>query len=278
MRLLSILILLSSIIAGCTDSDTTTTASNGGASAGDFIGTMRLTDHRGRTMADQSGVTIQIEGTSFSGVSDVHGDWVIHNVPTGNYAITFSKPNFYTRRNPSYTFVGGSAPARYRDPAVNTGSGPVSPVPLGRIPQFTVTLDAITMPTKTETVDALNNKLVTYTLGTVFAHTSVDTPDSVDLGMYFIISKNPELRIEDASTYLVMATAITKNDVSTDTTVNLGYALQYYSLEYFGIQAGDVVYFKAYPVIGYPNQFNSITNKFEYIGYGAPSNVLSATF
>src|SRR6478609_2741609 len=115
MKIITFLTLLLFIAAGCSDSNTTTTSSGDGVT-GDLIGTVYLSDHRGRSMTNHSGVTVQIEGTSFSAVSDVNGNWVIHNLPTRTYAITFSKPGFYIRRNPSYTFVGGE-PVRYIDPS-----------------------------------------------------------------------------------------------------------------------------------------------------------------
>lgn len=276
MKILTSLILLV-ILASCSDSNTATTStSGGGGSAGDFIGTMRLSDYRGRIMADQSGVTVQIEGTSFSAVSDASGNWVIHNLPTGNYAISFSKPNFCTRRNPSYSFVGGSAPARYRDPYSNSGNT-ILPIDLGELPKFTVTLDAITMPVLI-TKDTGSKKYSYWVSGRVFAHTSANTPDSTNVGMFLIISKQPDLRIEDTSSYISMTYSNAQNKATTDSTVNLAADLYYPAQQLKGVQPGDVVYFKAYPVINGIYQFNSITNKIEILGNGpTPSNVLSAT-
>lgn len=272
MKILSILLLLF-VLAGC--SDDSSTASTGSSSTGDLLGTMQLTDHRGRLMSDHSGVTVQIEGTSFSAVSDVNGNWVIHNLPTRTYAITFSKPNFYTRRNPSYTFVAGE-PVRYLDLSIPYGGYNIPSIPLGALPQFTITLDGVVLPAIIEKIDSLNKKTIIYTSGTIFAHTSANTPDSVDVGMYLIIGKNADLRIEDISTYSYLVPVLSKTPVPADTSINLTQNLYYSTVQHYGLQAGDMLYFKAYPTIGTPGQFNRITNTFEYIGNGpTPSNVLS---
>src|ERR1043165_9958033 len=130
-----LLFLLLLVAAGCSDSNNATTETTGGGvgSSGDFLGNLRLYDHRGRPMVDRSGAKVQLEGTSFSAITDKNGDWVIHNVPTRTYAISFSKENFSTRRNPSYTFVGGE-PVRYRDPdTYNYSPGnPIESVEIGR--------------------------------------------------------------------------------------------------------------------------------------------------
>ncbi len=274
MKILSSLLLLFAL-AGCSNSDeTSTTSGSNTGSTGDLLGTMQLTDHRGRTMSDHSGVAIQIEGTSFSAVSDASGNWVIHDLPTKTYAITFSKPNFYTRRNPSYTFVGG-VPARYIDPSAYFLGTPFTPIPLGELPEFTVTLDAVTMPSKV--IDNVK-KTISYLPGKVFAHTSDTAPDSADIGMYTIVGKRPDLRIDDTTSYFFMAVASTRMTAPGDTTANLIANLSYLQLQSYGIQPGDVVYFKAYPVVGFPYQINTIANKYEYIGYGTTSsNQLSAT-
>jgi hypothetical protein len=276
MKILSLLFLVI-VIAGCSDSNNSATSTSAGSSTGDLLGTMQLSDSRGRNMADGSGVTVQVEGTSFSAVSDVNGNWVIHNLPTKTYAITFSKPNFYTRRNPSYTFVAG-APVRYQDYPPYYPGQLISPTLLGELPQFTVSLDAVTMPIKTEKVDSFNRKTFTYTNGKVFAHTSDNVPDTAVIYMYLIISKKPELHIEDSTSYLLMVFA-TGQTYTTGAGLDLAAELPYLQLQSYGIQPNDIVYFKAYPVIGFPLQFNSITNKNEYIGYGpTASNVLSGTF
>jgi hypothetical protein len=277
MKIFYLLALLF-VAAGCSDSNTATTETTGGGvgSSGDFMGNLRLYDYRGRPMADRSGAKVQIEGTSFSAITDKNGDWIIHNLPTRTYAISFSKENFSTRRNPSYTFVGGE-PVRYRDPDTynDVPGNPIESADIYELPRFTIQVDAVTMPT-VRTVDTLGQTLTLYTYGALFAHTSDNTPDSATIGMYVIAGRDSNLRIEDTSTYFLKRYVITSGSYSTDRSVDLAVSFNYSDIT-GGVQPGKRVYFKAYPVNGYQFQFNQITNTLEYFGNGpTASNVLSA--
>ena len=53
------------------------------------------------------GVTVSIEGTSFSTMSLKDGSWEITGVPAGIYTIRYSKPGFFTIKNYTVQFVGG---------------------------------------------------------------------------------------------------------------------------------------------------------------------------
>lgn len=266
MKILSILLLLFGL-AGCSDSNTSTTNTGDGVT-GDLIGSVLLADHRGRAMTNHSGVTVQIEGTSFSTITDTAGNWTIHNLPSKTYAITFSKPEFYSYRDASFSFLGGT-PVRYRTPLRND-----SYVRLGGLPRFTVSLDAIIMPRKT-TIDSTNTIL--YTNGELYAHTSDDAPDSVTIGAYVIISRDPNLRIEDPSTYFYLMPVQGMTYARKDTVVNFGTTLGYTWFFSEKVHTGDMLYFKGYPVIGNPMQYDPIKNQDVFIGYSTTaSNVLSA--
>src|SRR6266542_3964857 len=71
---------------------------------GDLKGTVSLIDSHGREVADRSGVLIQAEGTSFQTISDNAVNWIIHDLPTQTYSISFSKSGYGTLKNTSYTY------------------------------------------------------------------------------------------------------------------------------------------------------------------------------
>ncbi len=265
MKITALLLLLL-LAAGCSDSNTTTTNAGDGVT-GDLIGTVYLTDHRGRGMTNHSGVTVQVEGTSFSAITDTAGNWTIHNLPSKTYAITFSKPEFYSYRDASFSFLGGT-PVRYRTPVLSD-----TYVRLGGLPRFTISLDAIIMPKKT-----IVDTITTFTNGELYAHTSDDAPDSVTIGAYVIISRDPNLRIEDPATYFYLMPVQGMTYARKDTVVNFGTTLGYTWFFSEVVHPGDVLYFKGYPVIGNPMQYDPIKNRDEFIGYSTTgSNVLSAT-
>jgi hypothetical protein len=254
-------------LAGCKDSSTALN-SGGETVFGDLLGTILLTDQHAHSMSDNRGVLIQIEGTSYSALSDSAGNWVIHNLPSRSYAITFSKPGFYTRRDASFSFMAG-VPVRYRE---LYGDGITR---LGALPEFTVTLDAIVMPTA-KYIDSL--KMTIYTTGSLYGHTSNNAPDSTTVGMYVLISKNPNLNIDDPSSYFFIMPVNGLIYATHDTVVNLGTTLSYSWFYSEDVKAGDMIYFKAYPVIGNPMQYDPIENKNVFIGYSSQaSNRLSAT-
>ncbi len=62
---------------------------------GSFAGMVMLSDTTG-IIADFSGTTVSIDGTSFITSTNSIGQWIISGVPEGQYNITASKPGFGT--------------------------------------------------------------------------------------------------------------------------------------------------------------------------------------
>jgi len=245
-------------IAGCSDNNTSSANGNSGAATGDLYGSVILTDYRGRYIADKSGVLVQFEGTAHSAITDANGKWAIHDLPTRTYIISFSKTGFTTWRDSSYSYIGGGKVYYYEDHVF--GSSPVS---LGEIPRFTVTLDAVVMPTYGAT-------------GHLFAHTSADAPDSTYVGLLLLTARTPDMDITDKSSYSYSQIYTSNNLGKTDTVVNITAQLDYS----FGILKtflpGETVYFKSYPILNGQNQFSPTTGTSDLIGYSlTASNVLS---
>ena len=271
MKILSLLFLLF-IAAGCSDSNNTTTSTNGDGVTGTLVGTIaRLFDYHAREMTNKSGVLVSCEGTSFSAVTDSNGNWAIHDLPSRTYVISFSKPGFYTWKDLGFPFTGGGI-IRYRDSYLGSDD-----VELGELAKFTITLDAVTMPKGTY-VDTL--KKIIYSTGGVYGHTSSNTPDSAKIEMYTIVSKTPELTVENTSSY---AFAYSYSYWQTlryghDTSISVSAGMYYNQFSSAGFVPGDKVYFRAYPILGRPKDiYDPLTNKSIQIGYSLNgSNVLSA--
>ncbi|HET9137617.1 MAG TPA: carboxypeptidase-like regulatory domain-containing protein, partial [Candidatus Kapabacteria bacterium] len=114
-------------ISGC---NTASTNSPQSASTGELKGIVGLYDTHGNKITDRSGVVVKAEGTSITATSDASGHWVLHDLPTQTYELTFSKDGYSTMKNTSYSFVGGGT-VLYRDT-----------VYLCQPVDFTITLDS----------------------------------------------------------------------------------------------------------------------------------------
>ena len=91
---------------------------------------------------DRSGVTVSIQGTSISTITDSLGQWTINGVPTGSYTITETKQGYGMTEQQGFQFVGGSA---YD---LGTGSefgyeSSVGSIPLVQPPNFGVAIDSV---------------------------------------------------------------------------------------------------------------------------------------
>lgn len=50
--------------------------------------------------------TIQVEGTSYSTISDINGRWEIDNLPPGTYTISCTKKGYSTSKTVGFPFIG----------------------------------------------------------------------------------------------------------------------------------------------------------------------------
>src|ERR1043165_5836971 len=140
LSLLSVLIML----ASCSDSNNTTTSSVGGDKVtGNLIGKITLTDHTGKPIANKSGALVQIDGTSYSAVTDSNGDWEIHNLPSRTYSLSISKDGFVTFHDPSYAFLGGGTTRYFYRYFYYYTFYEFPEVPLKEFAQYSVFLDAV---------------------------------------------------------------------------------------------------------------------------------------
>jgi hypothetical protein len=259
------ILLLALIITGCSDSNSSTTSAGDGAT-GDLYGTVGLVDYRGHLIDDKSGVLIHCEGTSFSTVSASDGSWVIHNLPTRNYSIAFSKDGFSTYKNTSYQYIGGNAQR-------------VALLWLYQPCRFTMIIDGFIIPKSDTniTIDSAGGHFTNHIIraGAVYSHTSDDAPAFADLYTYYLFGRSESMSPEDTSSYVFRIAAYTSLKGSADGQADFANTLGY---NYFSkFQPGERVFVKAYPYI-YLTSYYDVRTGSNFIsgGYGKESNVLSA--
>ncbi len=73
---------------------------------GTLMGKVSLNDLHCNSIANCSGVTVAIEGTTFSAETDSTGAWSMTGIPAGIYNVIIAKPGFDTTLVPKYEFGG----------------------------------------------------------------------------------------------------------------------------------------------------------------------------
>lgn len=58
-------------------------------------------------VVDPSGVTVTLEGTSYSAVTDANGIWSISDLPAGTYDLMYSRDGYTRQKSCCFQFVGG---------------------------------------------------------------------------------------------------------------------------------------------------------------------------
>jgi hypothetical protein len=148
---------------------------------GELKGTVGLYDAHGMEISNRSGVFVQAEGTNFSTISDSAGNWIIQDLPTQTYSISFSKSGFGTVKNTSFSFIGGGT--------VSYGNRVYLYQPL----TVTITLDSVSA-----TTDSLSYDNFGYLSG----HISGASADSAIIQAYVLFGTSSAIVFGDTTTYL----------------------------------------------------------------------------
>jgi hypothetical protein len=221
------------------------------ALTGTFRGKVFLYTEQGGYAQNSSGVTVQIEGTPYSAITDSTGSWEIKNLPTRTCSISFSKLGYLTWKNTSYVFIGGGI--------LSYGQVYLKPTT-----KYQVTLDAILLPAG-------------YNAGNIYGHVSPKLPSGVYLRVSYLASHKPTMNIDDSTTYSTITEAY--NYYTTWDTLgnfqsslpspgfNTGYPAPF--------TVGDTMYVQAYGYIYTEQYYDIATDKQIVTGYGKGSNVLS---
>jgi hypothetical protein len=102
-KLFLALLVAVSIFSSCTKDNN----SNDGILSGDLIGYVKLYEVDGTALANNSGVTVAVEGRNISATTDSTGRYVFTGLRTGTYNLTFTKSGYGTGKEIGYQFVGG---------------------------------------------------------------------------------------------------------------------------------------------------------------------------
>jgi len=192
-----------SIITGCNDSPQTL------ALSGDIIGSSVLYDIDGNQIANDTGITVSVEGENHTTTTNSLGQWDLVGLTTGTYNIDISKPGYGTRKILDFQFVGG-------------GQADAGNVGLYQIPTYSVTkLSDTTINGNVILNGTLSSPLPTN-LMVAYITVFFDTTSSVSL---------------DPKNYLTWS-----NINTIDTMFSEGVA----SLEKFGFNSGQTAYAIAY--------------------------------
>lgn len=187
-------------------------SSTGPILRGDIWGYMELYDQDGRLLTDHSGVSVSLEGTEYTAVSDAEGRWALKDVPAGIYQVTFRKEGF------DWTKV--------QEQFVGNGDLFLGTRPLGRIPTFGVS-------DFTVSVDSVNLRLH-------FSGTFSDVPPEE-------VSRNLSVFISTDSTSFKKTRTAHVGTMS-GRTINAKGGVAVHSLHNLGYPSGSVAYLRAYPV------------------------------
>jgi hypothetical protein len=179
--------------------------------SGDLIGYSYLYDVSGYRSADNSGITVAVEGTSISAVSTSDGRWVLSSLTTGTYTIVFSKSGYGTRKSVGYQFVGG-------------GQAYFGSMGLYQIPAYTVT--GLSATRSTGYVSISGTLTGTLPTGSRYPRLFIATSPTVS---------------SDPKNYIFSYGAIVS---STSTTLSTSISTQ--ALNSYGIYTGQTVYIVAY--------------------------------
>ncbi|HET9135617.1 MAG TPA: carboxypeptidase-like regulatory domain-containing protein [Candidatus Kapabacteria bacterium] len=281
MNIRSVVILLAAVVwLGCSDSNGSNDNGNSDLT-GDLTGKITLTDYRGYAKADKSGVLVQLDGTSYSAISDTGGAWTIHNLPSKTYSLTFSKTGYSTWKDRSYSFTGGGVVRYHYINIINRNIITDFIVPMAELPLYSIVIDALLLPKVVYSDSAKSNITIP---GTLYGHSSPDAPNNSNysLSALIISSKKSSLSLEDNTSYnneyFYTSNSGDWNFYSLsahDTIVN--FTVTRFNQLLQGFSSGDTVYFRAYPGIGYNSYYDAIEDKVVPIGISNNgSNVLSA--
>ncbi len=242
-------------VIGCKNSTPTTPLQTG-----DLQGTVGLYDSHGNEVPDRSGVTALAEGTSLSGISDTAGNWVIHNLPTQTYSISFSKNGYGTVKNTSYSYIGGGT--------VSYGARVYLYQPVG----FTIVLDSVSATSDTSDYQHF---------GYLSGHISGASADSAIVQAYVFFGVTPIITYGDTTTWLG---GLLWNNSRPIPLIRKGNDFYFTSTNWEAcgpngwIKSGTTIYLQGFATSTKysPRYYDVITGKWIYPNPPPSSNILSA--
>ncbi len=257
MRTISPFISIAVILfmAGCSNS--TGSGSSGGSSSGSLSGSLAgfvalyLSDG---TPTNPVGVTVSIQGTSFSTTSDSTGKWQINDLTTGAYTVLYTKTGYGMSEQQSVQFVGGT--------------DFLGTVYMSQPPPCAISLNGFSSIS-----DSIGFQ-VGFTIGNI-------TPGCVAVAL-IAVGKNPDVNAADPTKYLY---SITEGNYGPNTLLSI-YKQNLYEA---GFARGEQAYIVAYTLYQYDGSgsylnggsytfyVDDATGRYVYTSLGTASNVIPLT-
>ena len=215
---------------------------------GKLTGYVNVYDEYGNRLPDRSGVTVTVDGTGKSAISDAKGKYEIADLSTNTYNIIVSKPSFTNDTIKSVAFVGGNVAA-------------ILNVFIGQTPTFKAT----------NLTAGINNGYVQ--LSAVSSAAASKFPSYYGgFIAYFGNTNNVSNK-----NYLYSSTLpFSFLAPNPNFTLSTGYNTS--DLKTYGFTSGSTAYIVVYPInLRGASYYNPATNSYEYTAIGTPSNVVTVT-
>ncbi len=193
---------------------------------------------------NNSGVLVQIDGTSYSAKTNSNGDWIITNIPAKTYSFTFSQNGYETNKRLNVNIL--------------TNPELLKNVTLARPPDFPVVLDGVVV-SPTPTNPGLHHYLKLY------GHYTNIIGQSVRI----VLSKNLNVNIHDTSTFLYYFDHETYNPIDTE-----AFEFEVGQPNNNVFEKTDSIYVTAFPSGVIQHYFDVTTSKNYFTGFGIRSNTL----
>jgi hypothetical protein len=246
MRRLHLLLPAALLLCGlyaCQETPTTASSPVTTEVTGTLQGRITVRDDDGNKVSDASGVTVSLDGTSFSATTDASGHWTIDSLPTRAYDITYSKSGYGSMHQLGYRFVGGDTVYMEADISI--------------MPTTQVTISTL-QPSLADTSEAQN-------LGSQFIYfditPSVTATQQAHTTLFLMISRNATSSIDNRAGAWTWTRTLPVNTTTA----------AWVSLEdlrnRFGFQSGDTAYITAYSVAG--EYWNPRTEQTDYASRSA---------
>lgn len=251
------LLVFSFLLASCGGEDPN---DPGNRLSGILSGDVELVDEYGLKLADYSGVSVSVEGTSYTTTTNSEGYWRFDELPAGTYILKFTREGFAENRLYNLQFVGG-------------GHYFIGKTRLLRLPTFSISsLNAYVTDTthdhyRTTTGDTImtdTGKVVINrrdTIGTVIRQSvrrivfsgEIDQPIPADREgtIAIAIGTNASVSKENGRFREIFLAKVYRPTNTFYLTMGLG------DLEQYSFGAGSVLYAVAYPSAATGNSFIS---------------------
>jgi hypothetical protein len=221
---------------------------------GNLHGVIEVLDEcRSNTDGGGAGVTITIEGTSFTTTTNANGAWEVKGLPAGTYTITYGKPGYFTEKVEGFQFVGGGD-------AYVSGHRYARELQLRQIPTWTFGQ----IEARRTTLDSAHDVGMIRIQGAM-------TPLACGPGNY----RTAWIFFNDNSN---VSSTVHKNsfEISPDGGTQLDYPINTSTLHELGFASGATVYAIAYPTSYVQSNRDPFTGAIEVVGVGpTPSNIFS---